>query len=88
MKYNFGFIVWIFRWFLAIVLKICLGYTMCDLEKLNHAFWQCGVENIISESSVEGRTGEGAAQADVPVTDEFGCRVVYIDYTRDMTKSV
>ena len=28
----------------------------------------------------------GFAQADTPVTDEFGCRVVYMDYTRDMIK--
>ena len=28
----------------------------------------------------EGSTvGEGVAQADIPVTDEFGCRVVHIE---------
>ena len=27
------------------------------------------------------------AQADIPVIDEFGCRVVYIDYGRAMIKA-
>ena len=30
----------------------------------------------------------GVAQADIPVTDEFGSGVVYIELTREMTKSV
>ena len=30
-------------------------------------------------SDFEGSTVGGVAQADIPVTDEFGCRVVYID---------
>ena len=28
------------------------------------------------------------AQADIPVTDEFGCRIFYIEWTRNMVKSV
>ena len=39
----------------------------------------------------EGRTvggGASVAQADIPVTDEIGSRVVYIELTREMIKSV
>ena len=32
--------------------------------------------------------GRGVAQADIPVTDEFVCRIVYIGLARDMTKGI
>ena len=36
----------------------------------------------------EGSTVGGVAQADIPMTDELGCRVVNIDETMDMIESV
>ena len=50
---------------------------------------QCYISILLSEifaqslgvfgRATEGSTVGGVAQADIPVTDESGCRVVYID---------
>ena len=36
---------------------------------------------------IEESTVGAVAQADIPVTDEFGCRVVCVDYVRAMIKA-